>query len=399
MKIRKLLDYLLIICIILEFNSVYLAMVNVDFRIIILICNIIISCLNIAILLKNRKVKKRKIIYLIMYAFFIIAFVFLNRIKGKLIINFLLYFLISFSLYCIFFMMNTSNEIKEFLLKFKNVILILAYTFMFFYLFSTVLKIIPNSNMVKVKWGTEIRNIKEYYGIYFEMQNMIVFGKSIYRNSGIFVEGTMNSAIMFIALIIDNLFEERKNKINNIVFLLNIITSFSTTGIIATVLFYAVMFINSKKNKRVKVLVLPVAMIIGSIFIILALSAKMDTSSYTARMDDYIACYKAWKTKPIFGCGYRDNTKIIQFMSKSRINNIGLSNSVSALLAQSGIYLGIIYFIPFLKLIFSKKIKNINIKFFTFFVFFLFATTIFTYTLLIIMLLAIGWVYEQQEDT
>ncbi len=69
------------------------------------------------------------------------------------------------------------------------------------------------------------------------------------------------------------------------------------------------------------------------------LETKMDSTSGSARMDDFVAGFKAWMDHPLMGNGFSNNSAILQYMSTYRIKNTGFSNSLMQILSYGGLYL------------------------------------------------------------
>lgn len=147
-----------------------------------------------------------------------------------------------------------------------------------------------------------------------------------------------------------------------------------------------------------KLFILPiVVLLVGGITLYLY-NNKVDTSSYSARLDDYYAIFLSWKDSLFIGNGYRDSSYIQEYMSNFRIRNTGLSNSL-VVLSQCGIYLFILYLIPLIKsIIYSVKTKKYNILIFCIVMVILFITTIFPYKEILLNILAIGLALPKREE-
>lgn len=157
------------------------------------------------------------------------------------------------------------------------------------------------------------------------------------------------------------IFQRKNIKKRIILILITILTSLSTTGILVSMAICFLRYIINKDKvkmiKLLKILILPVVAVVIFLISYNIFNSKMETSSYSTRIDDYIASYKAFKDKPIIGNGFKNDDAIIKYMSSFRSNNEGLSNSFMVLLAQGGIYMFIIYFIPFINTLYCS-IKN-----------------------------------------
>ena len=72
----------------------------------------------------------------------------------------------------------------------------------------------------------------------------------------------------------------------------------------------------------------------------------MQTVSGFMRLDDVLACFKTWRTSPVFGTGYWNDDSVIPFFSYPDRYNNGLSMGMMVVLAQGGLYLLCLYLIP-----------------------------------------------------
>ncbi len=80
-----------------------------------------------------------------------------------------------------------------------------------------------------------------------------------------------------------------------IVFVIVQLTTTSTTGIIVTIIYFALNFIVVKKNKAIKIVLIPIVALLSFMAVSNMFVEKMDTSSGNTRLDDMVACTKAWQ--------------------------------------------------------------------------------------------------------
>ena len=73
---------------------------------------------------------------------------------------------------------------------------------------------------------------------------------------------------------------------------------------------------------------------------------KLTSVSGFMRLDDVVACLRAWRTAPLFGTGYWNDSSIIPFFSYPDRYNNGLSMGAAVMLAQGGLYLSTLYWWP-----------------------------------------------------
>lgn len=401
---KKILNFLIALFLILNCNTVYTAQVNKNyyFKEILLIIIIIMLLFKI----KNKeieKIRKTNLIFLIISFAYLFIFFCLRTTSGSTRIDYMYLFFAIFPL--LYFMYSSSrgdNFVKDILQEFTRVVLIISIVSLIFYFLGTILKIIKLTDTITINWGTT-RTIKSYYGIHFDIQRQEIFGNTIIRNTGIFTEAPMYNLILTIALAIELFLNQKESKIKVIIFLLTIITTLSTTGIVISIGLIIAKFINGNKKQKIlqyiKILWIPLIVIGGAYMVFIVMGEKKGSASYNTRMDDFKASFLAWQDEPILGNGYKNNESIIQYMSKSRIANTGLSNSMLVLLAQGGIYLSIFYLIPFIKLIkYGLKYKDNNIIIFTITMMILFITTIFLYKPIAINFIAMGYAFNSNQN-
>ncbi len=399
-SLKEILQYVIVILIILNTNSIYAKLTRVNFHFNILLIIVLIAYIFIYFIykknlkesllnIKNDIIKYHKLI--IIYFLYLLIFIIFNNIETM---NFITIFAIIFPMYVY---INIKGKNIEILKKLVNVIVILAIISLLFYTFISVFNVFDMTNTVEIHWEKEIK-IKSFLNIYFETQVFNGFGLNIQRNTGIFTEAPMYSLILCISLAIEKFILKRNNKILELILILTIITTFSTTGIIVMSLIYILNIIikfmeKESINKKIKIFMI-IAIVFLLIISVIVFIQRIKTSSGQTRIDDYKASYEAWKESPIIGNGY-DNDEIIKsHMSNFRFSNMGLSNSLMTLLAQGGIYLFILYLFPYIYiLVMSIKYKQYNIIAFELVIFALFTTTIFMYTQTMNYILALAYSY------
>lgn len=397
---RKIIDYLFVIFLILTCNSVYSVLTgkNLYFKEIMLIITIIYTIVHMYSEDFDKKKVGKCIALLIIYFFYILIYIVLTRIEGEFIY---LYMLLLPLLY--FTYSTTNNLMSSILKKFSNVVCILAIISLFFYFLGTLMNIIKPTGSIMINWGGT-KSITSYLGVHFNIQRQDIFlGLDLYRNTGIFTEAPMYSLILSISLCIELFFKNVISKKRVILVTVTIFTSLSATGILIAIAMCFLRYIMNKDRTKIikvlKLLVLPILIITIILISYNIFNSKMETSSYNTRIDDYIASYKAFKDKPLIGNGFKNDNSIINYMSSFRINNSGLSNSFMVLLAHCGIYMFIIYLIPFIKtLYYSISNKQRNIAALDLLIGVLFLTTIFLYKPLMMNFLAMGYAITKVEN-
>ena len=387
-KIKEFIEYVLVIFIILNCQSVFKMALSKNYY----INEVIIACLSLLIILnikkmKNNKKKTSMIIFLFFYYAFCIFFWFMNNVQSYT--SFVEVFIIIFPMLYVLYVIDVDCR-KKILIKILNIISVIAIISIFFYFFGSVFKIVPKTSWFKINWGM-VMNIKSYFNVYFESQYIDIFGLKIVRNCSIFCEAPMYSLNLILALAINEFIVNKTSKSKKILLCITIATTLSTTGIILGlgILIYSEMIKNESgyNKKMLKLISVPFIIIISAVIINQFFSEKKNTSSYSTRMDDYSAIYNAWKENIIWGNGYNNDEIIKKYMSPFRKHNQGLSSSL-VVLAQGGIYFSCLYVIAFIislnKSKGNKKMLGLNVV-----IFLLFCTTIFQYTIMLINFIAI----------
>lgn len=392
-SVNEILQYLLSLCMILNFETVWnWTNYGNKFRILVFLISVLTLFLLILLDYKknNRKVLKKECMTLFLLFLYLSIFnlLNLNNIKGTIQISILI---ILFYIYFYDYI-----QIKKFMSKFINVVFTISVISLFFFVFSNLLNIIGTNDKILIYVNNVPKYCDNFFNLHYLIQKESTLGFQLYRNTSIFYEAPKFSLIVSIAFMYSLLFEEKKSYIKIIVFILTIITSFSLIGIFSIVIFYVLYIIlnDSKKTKKsfLKKMFIFLLLILISIpaykFACNILEIKSSTSSYLTRLDNYQAGIKAWKENPLFGSGYEDMSIIKKYYSEFRKNDIGYTISLLRVMAQGGIYLLLLYFIPIFKcIIFSLNNKKYYALVFSLFFIFLFVTNSFCYNYLTLFLL------------
>lgn len=405
-SIIKFSDFLFVMLLIMSSNSIYYTSAERNYYISELLIFSVIFMLIIRLLFDMIDVKKLSIAFsfLTFYVLFMGMFSLININKN--FYNFFCIFIVLFSLcYLIYKTARKEERIINRLLKmYTDIVLCIAIFSLIMYIIGPTLNIIKPTGYFSIQWGG-IKNNYSYFNIYFVRQTEKIFGKIIFRNTSIFTEAPMYSLILTIALASEVFLLNRRNKKRILIFVITIITTISTTGIIISSLIIGTMFIKENETNKVigyiKIIFLPILIFILAYTSFYFFNAKKDSNSYNTRIDDYKASFLAWKDHPIFGNGYGNNEVAKGYMSAFRSDNKGLSNSIMVVLAQGGVILFSFYFIAVFRV--WKYSRNINVKLFLIVMIILFITTIFQYMPLLINFMAISYAlskdgYTQREN-
>lgn len=350
---QKVLEYMLVISTILECNSIYTRTVNYNFNIS-LINNIVIILFSVFVIFITKKNKKYNIssncIFIILY----VLLYFIINVRDSYI-RYVFNFVILLPIMYLYFKENDMYT-KNIVTKYSKVVSFLAVLSLLFYLFGTLLNVIPSKSIL-VNWGG-IRVRSSYFFLHFSTQTISLFGKIIYRNTGVFTEAPMYAYILSLGLISEVIFPTDKSKFKKTIIYITILTTVSTTGIIISTFILLFDYIFYKEHKSVKklrkIILLPIICIMSIIVFSYLINEKLDTKSYSIRMDDISSSINAWKENVLFGNGFSNSFITESYMSKEFRNGLtGQSSAYGRIISEGGLYLLYIYLFPMIKLIYN----------------------------------------------
>lgn len=373
LKITYFLQYLLLIIVIFECNSVYSQIYKFHYYIrgsliifaIFILLYLIINKINVIKRRKNINIIIKSIIYLLICGFIML----LNskELNGKIIA--VLIIMMFSSLTLIYLLSLNKNELKIFLNKYVKIILIISSISLVFWMFGSVLHIIKPINQIKVVWGKPYTLVDNYAFIYFDSKQVQTWitNAPIPRNMSIFGEAPMYAFVIIIAMIINNYTTKNNSKSNkyaNIILMLSLLSTISVTGIVSGILILLPTILNYYNSLSIKIKRIILVIIIVSAILIFPVGRKivinkLSTSSSNARVMDLKNGFNAYIESPIIGKGinhpreYENNVK----------KGYGYSNVIIPILTDGGIVLTIIYLSPiiaYIILIVKYKKTNFN---------------------------------------
>ena len=211
-----------------------------------------------------------------------------------------------------------------------------------------------------------------YFGLHYLPQtSMLGNGLLVVRNTSFFAEAPMYSLVLAIAVIFEIFFAKKARVPVLILLSVAILTTFSTTGIIAILLagLYWVLDVTSSRSKQFRTVV---SLLFVLLIIVVAMvsqqlvETKLSSSSGSIRLDDLQAGYKAWSRNFIVGNGFYVTDIIQSYMSGFRSGNIGFSNTIFDILAKGGIVYFVAYLIPALGFLNGSSRERIGFLIFLF---------------------------------
>lgn len=316
-------------------------------------------------------------------------------------VNFAMKFLAIFPciMICTHYLMVT-GRIHIYIRKFIQVMSVLAGFSLIMWFLGPLTGVIRPNSSVSFLWGNMIRKADSYFDVYFTSQREATF-INIWRNTAFFTEAPKYCLLLTIAFLFETYFFKRRKIL--ILLGITIISTFAYTGMLGILIYYFAQYTLNvvhdirKKTIKPRTITWPVIMgaaIIAAYFLI---ATKLDTSSGIGRLGDYIVCFSVGMRHPLFGYGFLDNEYLNSVLHASRLangvgNTMGLSNSLSQVFIDGGIYLVAYYMISFAGIIKTGLIKmDHGLTAVGIVLLYLFITTYFAYTGLMFFMLSCGF--------
>ncbi len=186
-----------------------------------------------------------------------------------------------------------------------------------------------------------------------------MFGIVLLRNCGIFTEPLMFALPLLIALFTELFLRDRRSRLRVLRWVLlsaTLITVNATIGVMLTAAAWGLKIISALLERGKRWLVIPIVVLaiaaVGVLFLEKGKTTFQSTgevgNSLGDHIDDYSASLQAFATSPILGVGYQNEQGIFRFMRPHRLANPGLSNTLGVLLAEGGLVFGLLCFAPFI---------------------------------------------------
>lgn len=314
----------------------------------------------------NKIIKEFNLIILPIMIYLINGVFIYNNIYFKLILKLFL---------ILVFMTIINNKEKKFIFEsFYNIIILYS-------IFNLIIYLLISFNVLEftdiVYLSDFEKSINKYYytyrNIFFNWQGKFQFlGFEIMRNSGIFVEAGRYGVFLSLALIIGLIIKDKPSKIGNVILMICIVTTVSTTTIIVSIFIISVKYIsiiNYRYDLFSKLIIVFLVILISCIFSFFIFNDKLKSQSGVASLDlrlyDMKLAIEYFKEKFLFGWGI-GNDKIIKSCIMHGTTVDGNANGLTKVLYQGGIFMTSIYVILFLSLFRSStkilgKIKGASI--------------------------------------
>ena len=263
------------------------------------------------------------------------------------VIMFVCLYLLSASLY-------ENRNMGFFLKTYSNIMMTIAVISLFFWIFGSLLNVLPGRREVTYFWADKYNPSYTYYYLYFEnpLQNR---GEAISRNLGVFPEAPGYACFLTLGMLIDVVRRKdlmnpetiRKNTYRLLIWFITLLSTGSSKGIIIVLAVIALKYLFRKSNRPWKQVLKSITCIIlflaASAASIYVLEGKLSTGSGAIRIDDLQAGLKTWQQHPLFGAGYM-NGDAIRANWKLWRDNEGLSMGLAVLLGYGGLFFLVLYF-------------------------------------------------------
>lgn len=289
------------------------------------------------------------------------------------------------------------EERTFFLFALSDIIYVIAVISLIFWVLASVLHIIPSNGWIPIDWAGVMKETQKggnnYWYIYYEVQQAPTSLIKIlpYRNCGIFCEGPAYAFILSFSLLIETYFRDKTNKKRQIILWITMITTLTSSTIMYIALFLAIKwYLSDKKGRKIRTLVIPIVLFMFVCLLIVVLLNKTNQNSVMIRIGGYIGALTSLKSKPIFGYGYNFDTTYF---------GAGITDSLSDVIVRGGLAFTCYYLLPFIVCgirSFKRMLKkydildNINFAF-CLWTLYVFATTVLTYTFIMLSIVAYGY--------
>ena len=311
------------------------------------------SCLLIVIL--SRKYPKDSDSYIVLFALMTVLcfYAFMTQYKTERF--FMGYVSVMFFMYLMSISLYKNRNMGSFLSAYSNIMLTIAIISLVFWVFGSLLDIMPGRTAVTYDWAGDQRTSYTYYYLYFEnpLQNR---GEQFSRNLGLFPEAPGYATFLSYGMLIEaikrteiNIADTKKlhqNMMKLIIYFITILSTGSSKGIIIVMAIVAMKYLFGKSTKAWKqviktviCLIVFVCVVIASIYLI---DVKLSTGSGITRLDDLQAGLKTWKQHFLFGAGYMNGDAIRANQMTIR-DNEGMSMGLAVMVGYGGLLFLMLY--------------------------------------------------------
>lgn len=322
------------------------------------ITRVILAFVCLIGVLSSKRISIKTIVFVLFYSIYLFIYIVLTRYNvNEYILSFFVPF-ISISVYCI----ETVREGKEryIINAFINVMTVISVVSLFFWVFGTILDIIPPTMILPYMRGHNLLETRTYYFVFFmnKVQKIGLFGLDTIRNVGIFAEAPSFASPLLYAIGAELLYNRNNmNRVKLGILTAAIISTLSSKGFVGLILVMIIRYLffykaENKYQSIIKILISFFVLVCGIYLINIIIVEKSDSATGIDRIQDLQAALRAFSTSPILGVGF-NNFDVVHGFGSSSLK--GMSMGITTLMAYGGIYLLIPYLIPFLVLVFKSR--------------------------------------------
>lgn len=245
---------------------------------------------------------------------------------------------------------NFRGRWKEFLIKYSNLVSLLALSSLIMYFGGVVFHIIPSHRVLLIRNGLTF-SYDSYLGMLYTYQTERIFGVDMVRNCGLFLEGPGFAFPLSVAVFTEFFAREKISKTRVTILIVTIITVFSFKSYIAVPIIILLKLFQKPEERakirkfiyRCRAILFPIAIITITLIIRYFMNMKVssDINSYLARTEDTVVAFNVWKNNFLFGVGFNNTAPFKTLLTQEYAS---ITCGVLKLLAQCGIFLGIEYY-------------------------------------------------------
>ena len=300
--------------------------------------------LSLFFLLKTGKIEKNFILFFCLLGLLIILTCVFNTdtLKFETYFGFLIRLIYSMSFVLLF-------SLEDFMNNYLKVMAFLASFSLVFYFLGLVLPDSLNNLDLKI-----ITDYASYYGnAYLYVYRYPYYRTNFLRNNSIFWEPGAYQAFLNLAIIFE-LKHEKPNSFRMAIFIVSLITTFSTTGYITFLLITLKSFFEKSNNSKKTFLILLITLIFILTIFNEVMINKLSTNnlSFSRRILDAKIDLKIFSENPLLGVGYNNYSKLfIDNLKYSIFSGTSSSNSITNTLAVFGLVFTFLIFYLYIRFI------------------------------------------------
>lgn len=295
------------------------------------------------------------------------------------------------------------DENMRLLSMISKIIYFLAISSTLVWILGPLLNIVSPIGSYDVFWGYQSK-YSNYFGVLFttSIQSKFFFDQRILRNLCIYPEGPFTSLVFTIGFATEMFLDSSKMNLKRlIVYVVAIVSTISTTGMLMIFLILALKYMQSQVGKGsirngsyiFRTFIIPIVLIIvGYIAAMYVLELKQvnDIGNYLAHLQDLQNGFADFLKKPLTGYGYAYTA-----LSAYGNNTSGLFK----ILIYGGILFGAFFLFPYIRaIIYGFSNKNSGLSIFAIIIFILLLTVIWQNSFLCLFYMSVFFVLTMDKE-